>query len=330
MIRTAAMLLCLAAAVSGATLPEFGPSIGYAKGDPALTVAGLRGKAVLVLFGQSWCGICNGWTPTLLSQIEANHGGKSGVVLLLVKTDGDAASGRAYLAERKVDPERWFVVGDDGAAWTKAVMGEDTLWQYAVVDPAGSVVERGKAGMFSKGKDGGQVFSLARSKALEGAAKTATSLLPAGTVVPPGAARAAQLAEVGCFAEAFAALAGAPKADADAFRGALLAGASTRVGALAATLAGEAPDRFAAYLALRDLAAAMKGSEPAKQAEAAMKEAAKLKPIQRELAAEKAWKGALARIESMPVSKREAATAQARADFAKAYADTWFAGTVGR
>jgi hypothetical protein len=209
-------------------------------------------------------------------------------------------------------------------------MGEDKLWQFAVVDPAGQVVDRGQAGMFSKGKDGGQQFSLARNKALATAAAAATSLLPPGTEVPLGAARAAQLAEVGCFAEAFTALASAPKADADAFRGALLAGAATRVQALSATLAGEAPDRFAAYLALRTLAAAMKGSEPAKQADAAMKEAAKQKPIQRELAAEKAWKGAQARIESMPVSKREAATAQARADFAKAYADTWFAGTIGR
>lgn len=328
MIRILLTLVAAAVLWAGDACPAFSSSIGFAKGDPRLSMSGLRGKAVLILFGQSWCPICNGWTPEMLPQIEKAWADHPGVVLLLVKTDGDAASGREYLTAHGGDAARWFVAGDADAAWTKQVMGKDELWQYAIIDPSGAIAERGKAGMFMGGEKAKR-FVLATSDALRKSAAAAQRLLPADLALPEALQRAARLAEAGCFPEAIAASATAQPADQKTFKAAVLAGAGTRVTQLAAQLAGEGPGRMPAYLALRDLATALKGSEAAKAAADALRGVAKDPVITRELAAEKAWNGALAKIQAMPVSKRDAALVQARGDFAKAYADTWFAGTIG-
>lgn len=328
MIRILLALVAGAVLWAGDACPAFSSAIGFAKGDPRLSMSGLRGKAVLILFGQSWCPICNGWTPDLFAQLEKAWADDPGVVLLLVKTDGDAASGRAYITAHGGDVARWFVAGDADAAWTRQVMGKDELWQYAIIDPSGAIAERGKAGMFMGGEKAKR-FVLASSDVLRKAAAAAQRLLPADLAVPEALRRAARLAEAGCFPEAIAASASAPPADQKSFKAAVLAGAGTRVEQLSAQLTGDGPGRMPAYLALRDLASALKGSDVAKGAADALRGVAKDPVITRELAAEKAWNGALAKIQAMPVSKREAALAQARADFAKTYADTWFAGTVG-
>lgn len=324
----AALTILATSACASEPCPAFGSSIEYAKGDPRFSMAGVRGKAALVLFGQQWCPICNKWTPELLSQIEKAWADQPGVMLILVKTDGDAESGKQYLSSHGGDPARWLVVGDAEAAWTKQVMGKDELWQYAVVDPGGTVASSGKAGMYAGG-GGPKAFTLATSPELKRAAGAAKRVLPADYTAPKELQRAARLAEIGCFAEAMVAAKAASPADQTAFKSAVLAGAAGRVSTLATTLAGDEAGRAEAYFALRDLANGLKGSEPAKKADEALRTAAKDKSIQRELAAEKTWLGAMSRLKSLPQSRQEATLTQAKSDFAKTYGDTWYAGSVG-
>lgn len=304
---------------SAAIAPEFGASIGYAKGDPAFTVGAMRGKVVLMLFIQSWCPICNEWAPDLVGQLDQAYGSDPSVVLVAIKTDGDAEGGRTYLAEKGANPDRWLVASDAGGAYATSLLGKDELWQFAVLRPDGSLADSGKAGRYSPA-GGKRTFVLASAQLGSALGKEVKPLL-AGSY--PTLVRAVRLAEAGCLGAALAAAQASRDPQAKAFRAEVLTAAAARVDTLAATVGdAAAPDRFPAFQALRALATQLTGRDPGRAAAKAVAEARKDKAIRRECDAERAWADMQARLAKLPPEKRADALAAALPRFAETFADT--------
>lgn len=185
-----------------APMPEFGNSVQFDKTGPKISVAQLKGKAVLVVFFQSWCGICNEWAPKLIEQVEEEHGNNRSVVLVAIKTDGGGVPAAAeYLKGKGADLSKWCIASDEGAAFHKQVTGKDELWTYALVGADGNIVEQGKAGTsWTSGANSGK-YTLASKDLLKKCGKLET-LLPPDKVYPPELGKIARLAELGSMSRA--------------------------------------------------------------------------------------------------------------------------------
>ena len=139
MIRTAiASLLLLAMTVSakeGDTCPEIPDSVVFRKSDPQLTLSDCRDRAVVVVFFQSWCPICNKWAPGAIKALQESEMAKNpSVIFVAVKSDGGTLEqAEAFFKGKGGDLNRWIVGIDPGAAMEKAINGKDELWTMAVI-----------------------------------------------------------------------------------------------------------------------------------------------------------------------------------------------------
>jgi len=209
LITILSITLTLSSFLSAKPMAEFGNSVEFDKAEKSLTIAGLKDKAVLVVFFQSWCGICNGWAPDLIKQIEKNHGSNRGVALIALKTDGGGLSGaESYMKSKAANPALWTIGSDKNAAYYKQVTGGDSLWGYALVDTEGNVVKHGSAGSYSRNSNPKQ-YVLASNSMLSKCG-TPTSRLPADKVYPPELSEVVKLTEIGCYGSALA-LCSSPK-----------------------------------------------------------------------------------------------------------------------
>jgi hypothetical protein len=198
---------------AAAPMPEFGASVQFDKSGPDINMSKLRGKAVLVIFFQSWCGICNGWSPKMLKQVEEAHGDNRALVLVAIKTDGGGIAGaKDYLKSKGADLAKWCVGSDDGATFYKQVTGKDELWNYVLVGAGGEIVKHDKAGSyFTSGPDNGK-YALAAKDLLKDCGKLET-VLPAGKQYPPEAGKFVRLAEFGSLGKALTLCAAAGQSD---------------------------------------------------------------------------------------------------------------------
>lgn len=149
---------------SGSTAaPEFGPSVAFDRADGSMQLADLRGKMVVIVFFQSWCPICNGWSPEFLRQMAKVFGDDPSVTLLAMKVDGGTPTeGKAYLKAHGADLSKWIVARDTGGTYYQRVNGTNSLWGYALIDAQGGLMERGRAGSFYV-ESTGKRFALADS-----------------------------------------------------------------------------------------------------------------------------------------------------------------------
>ena len=323
-----ALVLSLAPLAAGdgpatTIVPEFGPSISADKGDPQLTLRHLRGRTVLLMFGQSWCGICNGWTPELIKQLEEAYANDPGIALVFIKTDGGADSAKKYLAERG-DPANWLVLADAKGAYMTTVMGGESLWMYAVIDPQGRRVEADRAGFFSP-EGGRKRFTLADGRiARQFAAQTRTLGLAA--THPTSVGRARRLAEAGAWTEALVDAQRAGPAVFASFRSDLLAALERRRLEWTAQAASGAvrAERYAAMIQLRELATRLQGSDLGRLAARTVAQLGADAELRKESAAERDWLAMLGRAVKLPASDRGKAMAAAVAPFAKAHPETLF------
>ena len=209
----AGMLGLLTPRAAGVPMPEFGNSVQFDKAGPEISISQLRGKAVLVVFFQSWCGICNGWAPKMLKQVEEAHGNNRAVVLVAIKTDGGGLAGaKDYLKGKGADLTKWCVGSDEGAAYYKQVHGNDELWGYALVGADGEIVEQSKAGRyFTDGPDNGK-YLLASADLFKSCGQIGT-ILPADKEYAGDSAKIARLAEFGCLGKALSMCNSAAQAD---------------------------------------------------------------------------------------------------------------------
>ena len=209
LIAILSITLSLSSFLSAKPMVEFGNSVEFDKAEKSLTIAGLKDKAILVVFFQSWCGICNGWAPDFIKQTEKSHGSNRGVALIALKTDGGGLSeAKSYMKSKGADPALWTIGSDKNATYYKQVAGNDSLWGYALVDTEGNIVKQGKAGCYKRNSNPRQ-YSLASDSVLRECG-TLSSRLSADKVYPPELSEVVKLTEIGCYGSALA-LCSSPK-----------------------------------------------------------------------------------------------------------------------
>lgn len=187
---------------AGEKMPEFGSSVAFDKSVSPMSIERLKGKAVVVMFFQSWCPKCNEWAPKLITQVQEAHGTNRGVVLLAIKTDGGSINdAKAYLKDKQATLSKWIVGTDRDAEYYKEVTGKNELWQYALVDTTGTIAGQGQSGAyFTSGPDTGK-FMLACSGTIAPCGKPRT-VLPAAKQYPASLDEIVRCAELGALSDA--------------------------------------------------------------------------------------------------------------------------------
>ncbi len=199
-----ALALALAIAPLEATVPPpFGSSISWERGQEGARLEAMQGKSVLVLFFQSWCPICNGWSGAMMKQLEETYGSDPAVVLVAIKTDGGSMKDAMTYLNSRTNTEKWLVGLDEGAVYHRQVTGGDALYDYLWVKPDGSVGEVDKVGR-TISKPGEKQYWITRDEAKKTFRKGAGSLIKWEGEVPPDLQPAMRLAERGNFAKAIA------------------------------------------------------------------------------------------------------------------------------
>ena len=141
-------------------VPDFGDSITWADSGENPSLANLEGKSVLILFFQSWCGICNGWSGNLFKDLEKHYQDDRQVVIVALKTDGGSIKDAENYLNSRADTSNWLVGVDKNASYYKSVAGNDRLYQHAWIKPDGTIGELKKSGSYTPLKNGKKLFSL--------------------------------------------------------------------------------------------------------------------------------------------------------------------------
>ena len=164
-IRYAVTLLLVAfnITVFATPIPNFGKSITWEVKGESPSLNNMKGKSVLVLFFQDWCGICNGWSPNLFKQVDAAYATDPKVIIVALKTDGGSVSDARKYIESGTSAKNWIIGVDEGAEYYKKVLGHDKLFYYAWVKPDGTVGKSDHSGSdHTKGSE--KIFVMANDK----------------------------------------------------------------------------------------------------------------------------------------------------------------------
>lgn len=302
---------------------EFGSSVKISKDSPQVTLAQLKGKAVLLVFFQSWCPKCNKWSGKMFKDIEKAHGNNPNVILFAIKTDGGGTSGaESYLKERNLNFKKWIVASDKSATYYKLLTGEDKLFKGVEVSPNGSykiisghsMIGRNYASIY-----GDQLKRILPDKKYR-----------------PELSNAVRNTELSAFKNALLECIKLSrdkkvKEDAKALKKDILEAASAKVKRLLLVLKDESSkERFSAFLTLRGLAIELKGTEPSKEAIKGLKEARSAPFMKKELKAEKVYMSIIKKASKMKRRKREEALRATLPKFAEKYSDTYYGRLAGK
>jgi len=311
--------------------PEFGPSVVFDRSDGAVQLSDLRGKMAVVVFFQSWCPICNTWSPELLAQMDKAFGDDPAVALIAIKVDGGTpAEAKAYLRSKKANLSKWIVASDTGGLYYQRVSGTDKLWGYALIDRDGRLVERGDAGSFYP-EPTGKRFALADPKLKQKAHPA--PIFAADQDIPAELKPAAHAAEMGHLALALRALKswehGKTKDAAQKMRTTVLDNLAARVTNASANLQSDDPEiRYDAFHILVAMSA-LSDTPAGQSAAAALKSLKTDKTLAADLGndqrAEAAFWGMLSRSTRLEIQQRKAQLPIAMQQFAAAFTGTSYA-----
>ncbi len=133
---------------------EIAPSVQFAPDVPAISLQDLHGKLVVVVFFQSWCPLCDEWSPRVFKELQDVAGNRRDVVLVAAKTDGGTMPAAVTYLKTRTDTSKWLVGLDNGSLWELAATGADALYLYTIVGPDGTMVDGGPAGQWYQESNG--------------------------------------------------------------------------------------------------------------------------------------------------------------------------------
>lgn len=270
-LLSVAAALLTALPLAAAQAPPFGNSLTWETGREGPSLEALRGKSVLVVFFQSWCGICNGWSGGLFKQLGETYQDDPRVVLVAIKTDGGSTNDAVDYLKSRTDPDHWLVAVDDNATYHRQATGKNSLYYYMWVTPEGAIGEMAKSGTYLTGSNP-KAFTLATPKSKEKFQKGASALMPADPPFAEALKPAIRRAEQGLFLTALKEVSrlssdSALKDDVARFRKCIAARLEAVVATHAKTLEDEGNEgRYLAYLSLCSIADDFGSSAPGKAA----------------------------------------------------------------
>jgi peroxiredoxin len=120
----------------GAKFPDF--DVKDLEGKP-LSVAGVKGKVVLVDFWATWCGPCVGELPNVLKTYEKHH--TNGLEIIGISLDKDKDRLTKFIDEKKVPWRQYF----DGLGWQNKLAGKygiNSIPATYLLDGAGKIIAK--------------------------------------------------------------------------------------------------------------------------------------------------------------------------------------------
>jgi peroxiredoxin/RNA polymerase-interacting CarD/CdnL/TRCF family regulator len=104
----------------------------------------LKGKTVVVLTYVTWCPICNGWAPEMLSQVQEATKDKP-VIVLAISTDTPPAKAKEYMQNKGFTGPN--ILHGYEPKLAKSFGFDNEFFNYAIVGPQGDLVASGNAGL---------------------------------------------------------------------------------------------------------------------------------------------------------------------------------------
>lgn len=312
-----------------APAPPFGSSITWNTSKESPSLDALHGKAVLVVFFQSWCPLCNNWSGEMFKSITEHFKDQPEVVLIALKTDGGSVRDALEYLEGRMDVDRWLVGTDTNATYARQATGVDRLYTYAWITPEGEIGESGKAGTTVSGSSPKRYWAT-RDAAREQFLSSAKPLLDPGLTVPEALLPVAHLAEQGLFASALRELqplAGKPELTeaATSLRSSIAAAVQGSIDRHVAALASsEKSDRYFSYLALLDIEARFANSTFARAAVEATAPHANSDWVRQEEEAHRAYDSLMRKASRADDKRSIERVTKSLQEFGSAHADTVF------
>lgn len=269
-----AVLVLHASGIEGKIAPNFGESITWEIKGEEPSLSDLEGKSVLVLFFQSWCGICNGWSGQMMKQAEEAYNENPEVVIVALKTDGGSPKdARKYISDR-TPALNWLVGVDEEAEYYNLLTEQGGLFTYVWIKPDGSVGELRKMGRFYGGEQK-KSFSMSSAKYVKKYMEEAKLLFPDAEGYDEELQTAVAMAEKGLFISALKSLGSSRSPDAVAIKSAIAARVENSIAELVTTMdsTSDPYDRYVAYLGLEGYAKKYGSSSVNKEARAAISKA---------------------------------------------------------
>ena len=147
----AALLISVSAGLARAAAGKSLPSLsGVSWEGASASLDDLKGKTVVVLTYVTWCPICNGWAPEMLSQVQAATKDKP-VVILAISTDTPPAKAREYMEHKNFTGPN--ILHGYEPKLAKSFGFDNEFFNYAIIGPDGSLAASGNAGSFFGGGD---------------------------------------------------------------------------------------------------------------------------------------------------------------------------------
>lgn len=322
------LLSALMALPVRAAASEFPPSINWRQGQPRVSLDNLRGKMVVIVFFQSWCGICNKWSPDLIKQMDEQYGQDMDVVLVALKTDSNSISdAEGYLEQRGADLGNWIIGTDPGGAYMQSFNFGSSLWLATIVGPDGEIAEKTKAGMYSGGQ-GNKQFALARPDLKEQHGSGTIRRIPADLDYDDRLRPVVRALEFGDFEMGMGYLKRVPsdlKEDAEKIKQAFLSQLEAELPALKKTVADEAAeDRYPAYKQVQLIAKSLRRTDVGDAANEIVQSHRRDAALRNEEKAERAFKTMMLKANKLKPDERERLLKPALKQFAQAFEGTYY------